>query len=56
MVTRENYKTSALGKARILASAIARAKKVAIIESREIALMTYLGQITIIESGRTRKF
>ena len=40
----------------ILACAIAQAKNVASSESREIARVAYLGQITNIGSGRTRKF
>ena len=51
----ENYKRSALGKARILASAIGCAKKLAVSESRESARGAYFGKITNIGSGRTRK-
>ena len=40
----------------ILACAIVRAKKVAVSESREIARVAYLAQITNIGSGRGRKF
>ena len=42
-------------RAGIIACAIARAKKFAVSESREIARVVYLGQITNIESGRARK-
>ena len=52
-VARENYKSSALGTAGILACAIGRTKEVAFSESREIARVAYLGQITIIGNGRT---
>ena len=55
MVTRENFKWSALGRARILAYAIGRAKKVAISESDGIVRVAYLGQIMNIGSGRVRK-
>ena len=34
---------------------IVRANKVALLEPREIARVAYLGQITIIGSGRVRK-
>ena len=55
MVAREYYKRYAPETARILACVIARALKVAVRELREIAWVVYLGQITIIESGRARK-
>ena len=51
----ENYKKSAPGRTGILACVIGRTKKVAASESREIALVAYFGQITIIRSGRTQK-
>ena len=41
--------------ARILACVIGRAKMVAASESREIAWIAYLGQITNIGRGRTQK-
>ena len=51
----ENYKMSALGKARILACTIGRAKKGAVTKSRKIALVAYLGQIMSIGSARAQK-
>ena len=54
-IASENYKRSALGRAEILAYAIARVKKVAVSESREIARVAYLGQITNVGNGRARK-
>ena len=54
-VERENYKWSALERAEILALAIAREQKVAVSESREIARIVYLGQITNIGSSRAQK-
>ena len=55
MVARENYKRSALGRAGILACVISYLKTVAVLKSREIAWVAYLGQMTIIENGRARK-
>ena len=52
MVAHENDKNNASGRAGVLAWAIARANKVAVSESLEIAHVAYLGQITIIRSGR----
>ena len=54
-VAHENYKRSAPERAKILACAIAPAKKVVVSESREIAWVAYLAQITIIRSSRARK-
>ena len=51
----KNYLKKGTGWAGILASAIARAKKVIVSNSWEIARVAYFGQITIIRSGRTRK-
>ena len=51
----ENYKRSAPGRIGILACAIGHAKEVATSESREIARVVYLGQITNIGSGHVRK-
>ena len=47
----ENDKSSTPGRAGILARAMGCAKNVAISESREIARVAYLGQITNIGSG-----
>ena len=55
MVTSENSKRSTLRRFGILACAIGHAKKVAVSESREIAPVAYLGQITNIGSGRVGK-
>ena len=55
MVVHENYKKSTPGRAGILASAIQRVKKVAVLESREIAWVEYLRQIRNIRGGRVRK-
>ena len=55
MVARENYKGSSPWRAGILASSIARVKKVAVSESLEIARVAYVGQITNIGSGRAQK-
>ena len=55
MVARENYKSSAPWRARILAYAINYTKKVAVTKSREIARVAYLGQITNIGSYCARK-
>ena len=55
MVAHENYKKSTLGRAGIVACAIARAKKFAVSESHEIARVAYLGQMTIIENGHAQK-
>ena len=54
-VARENYKMSALGSAGIVARVIGRAKKFVVSESRKIAQVAYLGQITSIGKGRARK-
>ena len=55
-MTHENYKSSAPGRARILACAIGHAKMVAASESCEIAQTAFLGQITSFESGCARNF
>ena len=55
VVARENFKRSTFGIARILACAIGREKKIAVSESYEIAWVAYIGQITNIDSGLTRK-
>ena len=52
VVASENYKRSAPERAGMLVCAIRRTKKVAVSESREIASVAYLGQITNIGSGR----
>ena len=52
----KNYKRSALGRARILASVISYSKKVTVSESREIARVAYLGKITIIGCGRMENY
>ena len=55
-VTLENYRRSALGRAGILASVIARAKKVALLELRKNARVAFLGQIMNIGGRHGRKF
>ena len=50
------FKRSALRRAEILAYVIARAKKIAVLESRKIARVAYSGQITIIGSGRRENY
>ena len=55
MIEQENYKGSVPERAGIISCAVARAKKVALLESREIALVASLGQITNIGSSRVRK-
>ena len=54
-IARENFKRSAIGRARILACTIERSKKDAAAESRGIARVAYLGQIMNIGSGRAKK-
>ena len=51
----KNYKRSAPERARILACAIGRLKRVVILESRVIARVAYLGQITNTGGGRAGK-
>ena len=55
MVARENYERSASVSVRILACKISNYKMGAVTESREIARIAYLGQITNIGSGRVQK-
>ena len=55
MFALENYDRSALVRAEILVRAIGRTKKIAVSESREIARVAYLGEITNIESSRAQK-
>ena len=54
-VARENYKSSALTSAEILAFAIGCTKKVGVSESGENARVAYLGERTNMGSGRVRK-
>ena len=51
----ENYKTSAIRMAEILACEIGLVKKVDVSESREITRVAYLGQITNIGNGCAQK-
>ena len=54
-VAHENYKTSALGRFRKLASTISFSKKLVFSKLCKIAQVAYLGEITIIGSGHARK-
>ena len=55
VVARENYKRRAPDRAGIFACAIARAKKVAVSQSREIKWVAYLGQMRNIGCDHTGK-
>ena len=55
MIARENYEGIVPERARIIWCAVARAKKVVLLESREIALVASLGQIMNIGSSHARK-
>ena len=56
VVARVNYRRSGPRKARILACTINNLKKVAVSESREIARVACLGQITNIGSDRVQNY